>query len=87
MHFGIILGTFSRLGGSLAPCRDCVGNLSGSWVVLGSVLVSFWTRVWFHFSMIFLLIFTSMFYILFDLFFYNAGCISDQTINDFLLMF
>ena len=47
--FGLILAPFWGLGGSLGPCRDVVGKLSGSWVVFGSLEVHFSL----HFGIIF----------------------------------
>ena len=51
LHFGSFFPPFWRLGGSLAPCRDFVGNLSGSWVVFASLWAPFFGTFGLYFSM------------------------------------
>ena len=94
MHFGFIFGAFWhhfgyffsswRVSGSLSGlCRELVGFLGrlglGFGVILDSLLGSSSIDV--------SLIFISIFYILFDLFFYNLGGIFDKKINDFSMDF
>ena len=61
LHFGSILVPFWGLWGSLGPCRDVVGKLSGSWVVFGSLWGPFLASFWHHLLLIFWIVFFSSF--------------------------